>query len=262
MSSSYPLISIIMNCHNGSKFLNESLNSVFSQSFKNWELIFFDNFSSDNSKEILLNYNDKRIKYFRSHEKVELYKARNLAIKKCQGDYVCFLDTDDLWSIDKLEKQLEFFKINDKIKILYTNYFIIEKNQKKIKYESSLPKGRIPQKLLDNYCIGIVTVMIKKDIFDTLKFDENYNIIGDFDFFFRLSLKNEIGVIQKPLAYYRVHENNLSKKLDIYLSEMHNWLKNNKKNLLNSKLSLRGQQILYLKLKIKLFFKKYLLYDL
>ena len=59
--------------------------------------------------------------------------------------------------------------------------------------------------------------MIKKDIFDTLKFDENYNIIGDFDFFFRLSLKNEIGVIQKPLAYYRVHENNLSKKLDIYL---------------------------------------------
>ena len=88
----------------------------FSQSFQNWELIFFDNFSSDNSKEILLNYNDKRIKYFRSHEKVELYKARNLAIKKCQGDYVCFLDTDDLWSIDKLEKQLEFLKLTIKLK--------------------------------------------------------------------------------------------------------------------------------------------------
>ena len=151
MSVSYPSISIIMNCHNGSKFLNESLNSILSQSFKNWELIFFDNFSSDNSKQILQSYKDKRIKYYRSSEKLELYKARNLAVKKCSGDYICFLDTDDLWLTDKLEKQLGFFKSNDKIKILYSNYFVLSNKQKKIKYSFNLPEGRISQKLLDNY---------------------------------------------------------------------------------------------------------------
>ena len=261
MNNSNPLISIVMNCHNGSKFLNESLKSIFSQSFQNWELIFFDNFSSDNSREILQSYNDKRIKYYRSHKKVELYRARNLAVKKCLGEYICFLDTDDLWSNDKLERQLEFFKINNKTKILYSNYFVITNKEKKLKHKHNLPNGRISQKLLDNYCIGIVTVMIKKEIFDNYKFDENFDIIGDFDFFLRLSLKYEIGSIQQPLAFYRIHEKNLSKNLAIYLKEMLNWLKSNKINLQKSKLSLKGQQILYFKLKVKLFLKKYLLYD-
>ena len=260
MNSSFPLVSIVMNCHNGSTFLNESLKSIFSQSYKNWELIFFDNFSSDNSKDVLDKYNDKRVKYFRTNEKLELYKARNLAIKKCSGEYICFLDTDDLWVIDKLERQLEFFKINSNLKIIYSNHFVLSK-KKKIKYSHNLPEGKISQKLLDNYCIGIATVMIKKEIFDKFKFDETFNIIGDFDLFFRISLDYQIGVIQKPLTFYRIHDKNLSKNLNVYLQEMKYWLKNNKQKLLNSKLSFKGQNILYLKLKIKLFLKKYLSYN-
>ena len=115
-------------------------------------------------------YSDKRVKYFRTNEKLELYKARNLAINKCSGEYICFLDTDDLWVIDKLEKQLDFFKINSNLKIIYSNHFILSKKQKKIKYSHILPEGKISQKLLDNYCIGIATVMIKKEIFDKFKF--------------------------------------------------------------------------------------------
>ena len=104
-----------------------------------------------------------------------------------------FLDTDDLWVIDKLEKQLDFFKINSNLKIIYSNHFILSKKQKKIKYSHILPEGKISQKLLDNYCIGIATVMIKKEIFDKFKFDETFNIIGDFDLFFRISLDYQIG---------------------------------------------------------------------
>ena len=100
------LISVIMNCHNGETFLEESLKSLFAQSYENWELIFWDNLSTDNSKKILKKFNDKRIKYYLSDNFTNLYEARNLAIEKASGKYISFLDTDDLWTKDKLKKQL------------------------------------------------------------------------------------------------------------------------------------------------------------
>ncbi len=78
-------VSIIMNCHNGEKYLNKSISSIINQSYKNWELIFFDNKSDDDSKKILKNFRDNRIKYFKSKKFLKLYEARNLAIKKAQG---------------------------------------------------------------------------------------------------------------------------------------------------------------------------------
>ena len=98
MNKINPLVSIIMNCHNGEKYLKESLNSIVNQTYKNWELIFFDNNSNDNSKKILSSYeNDQRIKYFKSIEFLKLYDARNKAIEQAKGEYITFIDTDDLW---------------------------------------------------------------------------------------------------------------------------------------------------------------------
>ena len=79
-SNNFPLVSVIMNCHNGEKYLRNSLESLFSQTYKNWELIFFDNYSQDKSKKILKSYKDKRIN-FSTKRKLNLYHARNLAIK-------------------------------------------------------------------------------------------------------------------------------------------------------------------------------------
>ena len=125
------LVSIIMNCHNGEKFLSESLKSVLNQTYRNWEIIFFDNVSNDSSKEILKKFNDKRIKYFRTNELLDLYNARNLAIEKCNGDYISFLDTDDLWVPDKLDKQLNFIKQNKQFKIVYSNYYVLNDKKKR-----------------------------------------------------------------------------------------------------------------------------------
>ena len=108
-NTSYPLVSIIMNCHNGQEFLEEAIKSVLSQKYQNWELIFWDNFSTDNSKKILQEFSDERIKYFKSNKFTNLYEARNLAIEKSKGEYIGFLDTDDLWATDKLQKQIDFF---------------------------------------------------------------------------------------------------------------------------------------------------------
>ena len=79
-----------MNCFNGEKYLKYSIESILSQTYQNWELIFWDNKSTDNSAKILKSFKDKRIKYFYSKNKTVLYKARNLAIKKTKGVH-CFL---------------------------------------------------------------------------------------------------------------------------------------------------------------------------
>ena len=85
------LISIIMNCHNGEKYLPASIQSIIDQTYKNWELIFYDNKSSDRSKKIVKSFKDIRIKVFNSNKFIKLYKARNLAVKKCKGKFKPFI---------------------------------------------------------------------------------------------------------------------------------------------------------------------------
>ena len=92
-----PKVSIVMNCHNGEKYLNKSLTSVISQSYKNWELIFWNNKSTDKSEKIFKSFRDPRFKYFKSNYYQKLYKARNSAHKKMQRKYIAFIDTDDWW---------------------------------------------------------------------------------------------------------------------------------------------------------------------
>ena len=120
-----PLVSIIVNCFNGEKYLNEALMSVLNQSYKNWEVIFWDNQSSDNSKDIFNSFKNKRFKYFYADEHTSLYKARNLAIKKSNGYLLAFIDTDDLWEKNKLELQVVLFD-DPKVSLVYSNYWIIK----------------------------------------------------------------------------------------------------------------------------------------
>ena len=122
-----PLVSIIMNCFNGETYLKESIESVLSQTYKNWELIFWDNKSKDKSADIFKSYNEKKLKYYYAHEHTNLYKARNEAIKKSNGDFIAFLDSDDFWEQDKLELQVELFKDLD-VAVVYGNCFIINEN--------------------------------------------------------------------------------------------------------------------------------------
>ena len=112
-----------MTCHNGEAFLQEALDSVIKQTYSNWELIFYDNNSTDKSKAIINGYKDDRIKYFKSEKLLNLGTIRNLSLNNCKGEYICFLDTDDYWSKFKLEKQIDKFKTNQNIDIVYSNYF-------------------------------------------------------------------------------------------------------------------------------------------
>ena len=253
-----PLVSVIMNCHNGETYLKESISSLINQTYKNWELIFWDNFSSDSSKEVLMQFSDKRIKYYYTKNFTPLYEARNLAIKKTSGEFISFLDTDDVWLKNKISTQVNFFQKNKKFNIVYSNYYVLDqiKNKKYIKCKKNLNSGRITQDLLNNYTIGILTVCVKKKFFDKQKFNKKYNIIGDFDFFVKLSKKNEIGYIKKPLCIYRIHTLNYSiKNLNEFKLELDHWIRINKYKYEKLGFSLKNQKFFLMKIKIKNFLK-------
>ena len=222
-----PLVSIIINCFNGEKYLKDCLTSVLNQSYSNWEVIFWDNQSSDDSKKIFYEFKDKRFKYYISSRHTPLYEARNDAIKKSKGEIIAFLDTDDWWENNKLEKQMPLFE-NKKIGMVYSNCYLFfeKKNKKKIYVKNFLKSGNITEHLFKNYEVGIVTVLLKRQAYDSVfGFNNKYNIIGDFDLIMRLSTKCEFDCIQEPLAHYRIHEENFSILNSMSeIDELQNWI--------------------------------------
>ena len=123
MQTKYNLISVIVNCHNGEKFINRCIESILIQTYNNFEIIFLDNMSTDGTEEIIKKISDKRIKYFKTEKFLKLYEARNLAISKAKGKYISFLDIDDSWEKDKLKLQLAKMIKTDS-DFSFTNYWI------------------------------------------------------------------------------------------------------------------------------------------
>ena len=157
-----------------------------------------------------------------------------------------------------LEKLLNDLISND-CDLIYCNYFVVDEIKKNIfERKNFLPSGRITQSLISNYKIGVVAVLIKK-LFDQNQFDKSYDIIGDFDFFIKSSLKYKFCANQEPLAFYRVHSNSLSnKRIKLHAAELKDWLNKNKffknYNLYSIEFYLRKLQIKVLLQKIKKIF--------
>lgn len=123
MNPTEELISIIMPSYNTAKYINESIRSVINQTYSNWELIIVDDCSSDNTDEIIKNINDDRIIYIKNKVNSGAAISRNKALKHAKGKWVAFLDSDDVWLPEKLEKQTKFMKKNN-YKFTYTDYRI------------------------------------------------------------------------------------------------------------------------------------------
>ena len=158
------LVSIITPSYNSSKFIKDCVASVFSQTYKNWEMIIVDDCSKDNSKEIIseLSTKDKRIKPIFLEKNVGAAEARNTAIRQSKGKYVAFLDSDDLWNPKKLEKQLSFMNKNE-IVFSYTNYQLMSENGEDLSNFISAPEKMTYDSYLKNTIIGCLTVIIDRE---------------------------------------------------------------------------------------------------
>lgn len=222
-------ISVIVNCHNGEKYLADCLESILKQKYKNYEIILYDNFSTDNSKIIANNFKDDRIKLFSSNKKLHLYDARNEAINNASGELIAFLDVDDWWDENYLISRAKKFD-DYNYDIFYTNTLIFyEKNKRFSKYKDYiLPAGKIYEKLAKDYCIIISGLILRRKIFNKIGgFNPKFNIIGDFDFVMRASKTYNFHALDEPLIFYRMHQNNFSKKnSSIFFEEFRLWFKN------------------------------------
>ena len=257
-------VSIIMTCHNGETYLREAIKSIRLQTYKKWELIFLDNNSSDSSKKIIKSCKDKRIIYFKSKITLNLGQARQLAFNKCSGDFICFLDVDDLWNRNKLKLQLKKFKLNKKADILYSKYFILKNNKLLKRNYEFLVKNKCKKEIIYSYIDGKpytawLTLMIKRKAIKSLKyaFDKKLHISTDFDLIYRLSKSCNFDYVNRYLASYRVHKKNESIKNKITEINDLNYIF---KKIIKDPLFKKNSKVI--KFSDKLFLKKFLFYKM
>jgi glycosyltransferase involved in cell wall biosynthesis len=225
-----PLVSILMNCYNGEKYVEKSIESILKQTYDNFEIVFWDNNSTDKTAEIVKKFNDSRIKYYKGTENVVLGEARNLGISKCVGEFIAFLDSDDLWLPKKLELQIPQFD-DPKVGIVICNtiFFTDDYHVKLLRYSKPPVCGSIPNILVKNYHISLETVIVRAVLLQqyNIRFEKDYEIIEEFDFILKLSCFTKISFVDETLAMWRMHPNSISNiKENLYPLELRNWICN------------------------------------
>lgn len=243
-------VSILMNCYNGEKFVSQALDSVFAQTYDNFEVIFIDNCSVDDSAKIASSYGDK-VKIYKTPENMSLCRARVFAKQFITGDYFCVLDIDDLWMPDKLEKQVQFLDANKDFGAVYTNtiYFSGD-GDKCLAYDSEMPSGDIFEPLLAGYFLSFETVMVRKSIMDewNIYFDDRYNVSSDMEFFVKLSYRTKFKYLPEALAKWRFGHGNESvsqyesfpREYEILLEDLNQLIPNFKEEYAQAILKLEG----------------------
>jgi glycosyltransferase involved in cell wall biosynthesis len=205
-----PKVSIVIPSYNRAEFIPATLDSILAQTFKDFEVIFVDDGSSDNTEAILAHYasHDKRIKYIKQSNS-ERAVARNNGMKRAQGEYIALVDSDDLWYPNKLEKQLEIFEEHHDLVLCYASVNRIDFAGNRVR---SAPRqhqghsGYIFFDLLMRNFIPSVTPMFKREIFDLVG-EQNTEFIPyeDWDFWLRISHQGKFFHIAEPLGDYRLH---------------------------------------------------------
>lgn len=213
-----PLVSIIMPTFNQGQLIERAIDSVISQTYTNWELIIIDNYSTDNTREIVYKYNNNKIKFIRNYNNGIIAVSRNIGIKISNGYWVAFLDSDDWWKIDKLEKCINIYGKNydfiyHDLGLVYNNN--IFKNFIKLK-SRRLKFPYLKDLIINGNKIGNSSVVIKKGLLVKINFiSESNNIIGceDFDTWLKiLVITDKILYINKILGYYFINPKGISKK--------------------------------------------------
>jgi glycosyltransferase involved in cell wall biosynthesis len=207
-----PEVSVIMNCYNGAKYLRQAIDSVFAQSFADWELIFWDNASTDESGEIAQGYDDGRMRYFRAAVNVPLGEARKLAMAQAHGKWIGFLDTDDYWYPDKLTRQIAALGSSDAV-LCYAGIANVT------------PDGTIIREVLPRYAdgdqfemqlkqfeINMVTPLIRREVLlsNAIEFEPEITASEEYNLFMRLLTKGPVKVVSDVLGAWRMSPGSLT----------------------------------------------------
>ncbi len=218
------LISIITPTYNREAFLPAAIESVLAQSYKEFELIIVDDGSTDNSRELINTYaeKDSRVKYL-YQENQRQSVARNYALSVAKGDFICFLDSDNYWPSDKLEKSIKAFEVYPDADIVYGDCITIDEQGNELhRHNMRRYSGRIAALLLKDNFISMNTTMTRRKCFNEMGgMSGKRRVADDYDLWLKFSARYRFQYIPEFLAYYRVMENQISsnKKLRFETNE-------------------------------------------
>lgn len=204
-----PRVSVIIPSYNRAHLIGRAVQSVLNQTYKDFEIIVVDDASTDNTEKVVKSFSDERIRYAWHKENRGGAAARNTGIKIAQGDYIAFLDSDDIWLPEKLEKQIQVFKdASLKVGVVYTGFWRIEGDKKTYIPSSKITQkqGDIYQSLLKRNFIGTPTAMVRKEcLLRAGMFDEYLPRLQDWELWIRISKRYHFKCINEPLviSYYQ-----------------------------------------------------------
>lgn len=212
-SAATPLVTVIMNCFNGERYLREALDSVAAQTWPAWEVVFWDNGSTDRSPEIARSYGD-RIRYFRATETTPLGAARNLALRQAAGTYVAFLDTDDVWLPETLSTLVAEMERNGWA-VCYGG--ITQMNAAGAPLGELVPPhrtGNLLDALLTQFDIWVPSLIVRRAALEEsgLAFDPRIVASEEYCLFVQLAVSLAFCSLPVALARYRIHDNALTNK--------------------------------------------------
>jgi glycosyltransferase involved in cell wall biosynthesis len=201
-----------MPVYNAENYLNEAIDSILNQTFIDFEFLIINDGSTDRSEEIIISYKDKRIKYFKNEVNLKLIKTLNKGIALATGKYLVRMDADDISVPTRLEEQINFMNANDKIIVAGSWFINFDKNSNIVKYP--IDHDRIVIDFLFKCSICHPSTIWRLEKIREYKFDESFEHAEDYHFWIKLLEVGEIANIPKPMLYYRIHENSVSKKYE------------------------------------------------
>ena len=227
-----PLVSVILPTYNHAHFLKDAIDSVVKQDYSNWELIIVDNNSTDHTDQIISLFKDGRIKNHKINNHGIIAKSRNKGIQESKGDWIAFLDSDDIWYINKLSTIISYLNKNNKIDIVCSNEYLHNKSSGKkhtLRYGPS-SKYFYKDLLVNGNKLSTSATLVKRSFLNEKKlfFDENkmFNTVEDYDLWMRMAFFNgKFGFCESILGEYTIHNSNSSSNFEIHRSNLENVLR-------------------------------------
>lgn len=213
MAFNSPLVSVVINCFNGEAYLKEAIDSVYAQTYSNWEIIFWDNCSTDKSADIAKSYGNK-VRYFRAEFTTPLGEARNLALKQAQGEFIALLDSDDIWLPEKLSKQIDAI-VSTESAVCYSGLIEIDSTGNILReIPAKNNSGYILNELLHHFDIPLSSIVFRTKtlIEQSINFDTHLVCSEEYNILIRLATKNKFAVVTECLSKWRVHQGSLTSK--------------------------------------------------
>jgi len=221
--SDLPQVSVVMPAFNAAKTISIAIQSVLDQTITNWELLIINDGSTDNTLEVIAQFNDPRISTI-TQVNQGVAAARNTGLRQARGRYIAFLDSDDLWLPEKLQKQLSIFaKSTDKLGLVYTKHRGFVQDTKKsfsMDVDASIGYSNDYYRLLIIDYVPTLTVMIRASIVSEIGyFREDFRGTEDWDYWIRVSQVYNLARVDDELALYRIAPNSLSRNKDRHAIE-------------------------------------------